>query len=104
MKLFIGVVAVFAAAIFAASAHADGPDQQYLAALAASGIDTGQADQLIAAGHASCDALGVWNPFSGVTTAGQFMQAGVTHDQLRAANMAAARAYCPDKLHAMGLQ
>ncbi len=93
-----------AGATCAPTTHADNPDQQYLAALAAMGVN-GDPAALIAAGHASCDQIGqVTVSMFGLTPASaQLMAAGVPYAQLQQASVAGARVYCPDKLHSLGL-
>jgi hypothetical protein len=85
----------------AAHANADSPDNQYLHAVSALGITTAQPDQLIAGAHTLCDGLGTgWNLFP---AEGQLLSAGVPYGQLTQVFTAAGRAYCPDKMHSVGL-
>jgi hypothetical protein len=81
-------------------AHADSQDSQYLSAVSALGI-TAPADQLIAGGHAVCD--GVGNSGAELAAQGQLLAAGVPYGQVGQVFIAAGRAYCPDKLHSLGL-
>jgi hypothetical protein len=85
----------------APAAHADSQDDQFLSAVAALGIN-GAPDQLIAAAHAVCDMWGSGQPaYLGVL--GQAVAAGVPYGQTHQFYVAAGRAYCPDRLHAIGL-
>jgi hypothetical protein len=87
--------------ITAPLAHADQGDDAYLSAVAALGINTSNGGALIAAGHATCDTIG--NPFGQLGVQGQLVSAGVPYGQITPVEVAAARVWCPDKLHAAGL-
>ena len=81
-------------------ALADTVDDQYIAAARALGV-TSPPDQLINAGHTVCDA---WGNFGfGLTAQGTLLGAGVPFTLIQPMEIAAGRAYCPDKLHAIGL-
>jgi hypothetical protein len=100
MKQILCAAAVFAALSLAPLAHADSQDDQFLSAVRALGI-TAPADQLIAAGHTACDGIG--NSPSVLAAEGQLLGAGVPYGQITPVFIAAGRAYCPDKLHSIGM-
>jgi hypothetical protein len=101
LRVILLAAALALSIIGAPLAHADSHDDQYLSALAGLGINTAPADQLITAGHTTCDSMG--NPFQGLAAQGQFLSAGVPYGQITPVEIAPARAYCPDKLHSVGL-
>lgn len=105
IQLFSAAVSVAVLGLAAPIAHADDQDSQYLAGLAAANINTDNPAALIAAGHAACDSIGApgFNPFSAWSTPAQWAGAGVGFGQINQATIAAGRAYCPDKLHSIGL-
>jgi Protein of unknown function (DUF732) len=103
MKIQATVAALALSVVIAPLAHADSQDDQYLSALAGMNINTANAPQLISAGHAWCDAIGNFNPGAIIGFQGQFLGAGVPYGETAQAEIAAGRAYCPDKLHSMGL-
>lgn len=100
----LGAAALLAvgAVMTAGTAQADTNDAHYLAALAGLGINTTPADQLITAGHTLCDG-GMENALQQFATQGQLLAAGVSYGQINPSEVAAARAYCPDKLRALGM-
>lgn len=74
-------------------AHADTPDDRYMAALAGQGV-TGDRDQLIADGHAACDNYG------GAGVVGQMIGLegrGMSNIQASDVILDGVRAYCPEK-------
>ncbi|MGH3968155.1 MAG: DUF732 domain-containing protein [Mycobacterium sp.] len=83
-------------------AHADSQDDQFLSAVAALGI-TGPADQLIAAAHTACDQAIGSGPSLNFGPMSQAINAGVPYGQMTQFYVAAGRAYCPDKLHSIGM-
>lgn len=89
------------ATLLAAPVLADTQDNQYLGAVAALGI-TADPQGLIAGAHTMCDGLGTVG-FSWMAAEGQVVGAGVPAGQATPVLIAAGRAYCPDKLHAIGL-
>jgi hypothetical protein len=90
-----------AALALAGPAHADSADDAYLAAVRALGLPTVNAPALIAGGHATCDQQG--NPFGLLGAQGQLVSAGVPYGLMPQVTIAAGRVYCPDRLHAVGL-
>lgn len=91
-------VAVFlsGAILCAPQAQATTPDDQFLQRVAANGIQ-GPPDQLIAAGHTTCDNWGqpmaLYHERLGLQ--GQF---GISVDQAAALMWAGQKAYCPEKM------
>jgi hypothetical protein len=96
--LFVGLVLSITGAPLA---QADQGDDTYLAAVAGMGLSIANRDALIAGGHASCDGQG--NPLALLGAQGQLVGAGVPYGSVTQVEVAAARVYCPDKLHAAGL-
>lgn len=89
----------FSPAANAAVAHADALDDQFIASLAAQGIN-GQADQLIAFGRNSCDTVGGFanvGPFYGLMAS-----QGLAAPQVATVQVLAVKTYCPDKSAMMG--
>jgi hypothetical protein len=103
MKIQATLAALALSIIVAPLAHADSQDDQYLSALAGLNINTTSAAQLIAAGHAWCDAMGNPNPGAILGLQAQLLGAGVPYGQTPQVEIAAGRAYCPDKLPSLGL-
>jgi hypothetical protein len=91
-KVLAGALGALALAL-APVANATPADDQFLSVLSAQGIP-GDHGQLIADGHAACDAYG---------TAGmvglqmQIMGLGMSNGQAASVIMAGIRAYCPEK-------
>ena len=102
MKTILCAVMAVAALFLTPLAHADSQDDQFLSAVAALGI-TGAPDQLIAAAHTVCDNIG-GGPWLGMSPQmAQSLSAGVPYGMLTQFFVAAGRAYCPDKLHSIGM-
>jgi len=98
--MFAALLAI--ALVPTAVAHGYSADNQFLSAVAALGI-TGAPDQLIAAAHTVCDNIG-GGPWLGMSPQmAQSLSAGVPYGMLTQFFVAAGRAYCPDKLHSMGM-
>jgi Protein of unknown function (DUF732) len=100
-RLAAGLVALVAlVGVPAPDASAD--DGQFLSAVSAIGINADPA-RLIAAAHAECDAMPFPNNFASWGNQARWMGAGVPMSLVTQVFIAAGRAYCPDKLHAIGL-
>jgi hypothetical protein len=92
LRLSIGILGALAVAL-APVANATPADDQFLSALSAQGI-TGDRGQLIADGHAACDAYGTPGM---VGLAYQIMGLGMSNGQAASVIAAGMRAYCPEK-------
>lgn len=98
------VVAAFAVLMSGGMAHADALDDQYLKLLASHGIE-GDPEQLISAGHDSCDALDQgrigfgMSPygFAVMKITGQLMAQGLASQQVSQLMHDANTVYCPGK-------
>src|SRR5690349_16262646 len=97
--MFLRVAALIAAASAAVTigsaapaAFADTPDQQFLNSVHSNGVG-GQDDTLIAYGHEYCDITAGIYP-----SAGALMGQGVFGQQFYIVQVAASRAYCPNKI------
>jgi hypothetical protein len=83
----------------AGTAHADTHDDQFLKSLSAQGIP-GDPGQMIADGHAACANYGT--PAFAAQMAG-LMGRGLSGAQASGLQIAAMRAYCPEKIGGMRL-
>jgi hypothetical protein len=92
-----------AAILTAATAHADGPDDQYISALKNHGVTTADRGQLIADAHQTCDAFNQGGIGLGISPRGfallQLNNAlsaqGLNPHDAQQVMMDATRAYCP---------
>jgi Protein of unknown function (DUF732) len=107
------VVAVAVAALLAAAtAHADGLDDQFMAKLSQDGVNIGPPDQLIAIAHERCDDAnlprsGVFIPRFGSQPGPYLAAIGNVYTELESAGMTSGQAaqfirdaiavYCPDQ-------
>ncbi len=83
---------------FPAFAHANSPDDQFLAAVSKQGIG-GQPDQLIAYAHTMCDVMGTPAALGPMTNL--MATQGLSPQQVAYVAADGVRAYCPEKSGSM---
>jgi Protein of unknown function (DUF732) len=106
------VAAAAAALLAAATAHADGLDDQFLAKLSQDGVNIGPPDRLIAIAHERCDDAdlprsGLFIPRFGSQPGPYLAAIGQVYNELESQGMTSAQAaqfirdaiavYCPDQ-------